>query len=543
MLRVGMVITVQTLPHVFARHEQKTEALRLGHQSRDRAQVVMALVAAALSIASTGYYFRHHLILAYQDSFSHLELSRRFVAGLSPGIAQLGGVWLPVPQVLQSLFSWNYTLYRTGLAGSVVSMASYVAIVVLLYRLIRLYSGKRAWPAIAGALVFAVNVNILYQQSTSMDELPFYAFTTATIYYLARWGATKETTSILVASICSGLAMLCRYEGWFLSVVYVACVLVMGWRFHYSWRDIRGLALVTSVFGLIIPAGGWVIYNYLIFNNPIYFQNGPQSSSAQMAFKHSQGLVINIGNWPLTLKGYFTMLGSDLGLAALALGVIGLIVFVAVERFSARSVPVLGLLLVIPFYLYTLEAGSEPISMPSQPGLLNYRFGLVVAIPIAILTGYLLSKIPGKAMIPAALVVIIGFTGLSAQALRGHQVVLATEASQDLLAQSDQVQVGNFLQHTNGLILMDIVQNERTDYFVVDRTVYDGTKESGRNQWATVLHNPEDFGIKVILMRLPAPGLPSDVVYGALHGSKLLRQDYRLAYSSDGYQVYEARTS
>lgn len=535
-----MVITVHhTLPNVFTRHEPKTEALRLG-QSRDRAQVVVALIAAALSIASTGYYFRHHLILGYQDSFSHLELSRRFAAGLSPGIAQLGGVWLPLPQMLEALFSWNYTLYRTGLAGSAVSMASYVAIVVLLYRLIRLFSGQRAWPAIAGALVFAVNANVLYQQSTSMDELPFYAFTTATVYYLARWAATKETTNILIASISSMLAMLCRYEGWFLSVVYVACVGVMGWRLHYSWRDIRGLSLVMGTFGFVVPAVGWIIYNYLIFNNPIYFQNGPQSSSAQMAAKRSE--IINIGNWPLTLKGYGTMLGSDLGLAALALGVVGLAAFLIAERFSARSVPVLGLLCVIPFYLYTLEAGSEPISMPSQPGLLNYRFGLVVAIPIAILAGYLISKIPGRTMIVAALVIVLGLAGLSAQAFRLHQVVLATEASQDLWAQRGQIQASDFLQRTSGLILIDIVQNERADFFTVDRTVYDGTKESGRNQWAAVLRDPTAFAIKVIVMRHPAPTLPPDAVYGALYGTKALQQNYRLAYSSPTYLIYEART-
>ena len=85
---------------------------------RDRTPLLVGLIAAGVSIASTYYYLRHQLVLGYQDSFSHLELSRRLVAGLSPGIAQLGGVWLPVPQVLESLFSWNYTLYRLGLAGA-----------------------------------------------------------------------------------------------------------------------------------------------------------------------------------------------------------------------------------------------------------------------------------------------------------------------------------------------------------------------------------------------------------------------------------------
>ncbi len=96
-----------------------------------------------------------------------------------------------------------------------------------------------------------------------MDELPFYAFTTAAVYYLAQWGATRDATKVLVAGIASMLAMLCRYEGWFLAVVYVICVVVMGLRLHYSWRDIRGIALIPALFGVAIAAVGWLAYNYL----------------------------------------------------------------------------------------------------------------------------------------------------------------------------------------------------------------------------------------------------------------------------------------
>ena len=71
-------------------------------------------------------------------------------------------------------------------------MACYVASTVLIYRLIRLYSGTRKAPAVAGAIVFATNVNMLYQQSTPMDELPFYLFTIAAVYYLVKWGETRD---------------------------------------------------------------------------------------------------------------------------------------------------------------------------------------------------------------------------------------------------------------------------------------------------------------------------------------------------------------
>jgi hypothetical protein len=530
-----MALTVQTRPRATAASAQtETSAIGTG-PTRDRVALAVGVIATVLSAMSTYYYFRHHLILGYQDSFAHLEISRRVVTGLSPGIAQLGGIWLPVPHLLQALFSWNDGLYRTGLAGSAVSMACYVASTVLLYRLIRVYSGERKWPAVTGAMVFATNVNVLYQQSTPMDELPFYLFTIAAVYYLVRWGETKDPANLLTGSIASMLAVLCRYEGWFLAGIYVICVIVMALRLGYSWRDTRGLALSSAIFGLLVPMSGWLLYNYMIFDSPLYFVYGPTSSTAQMAERHTD---ISIGNWPLTVKGYGYAVLSDLGLAVIAIAVLGLVVFLAAERLSARSVPVLGLLFIVPFYFWTLEAGIEPLSMPQQSGLLNYRFGLVVVIPAAILIGYLATRLSGSAVLPAGLASILALAVMSGQSFGRHQVVLATEAAQDLAAQQSQIQAGDFLmQHTTGLILLDILQNERVSFDVVDRTIYEGTREGGTNRWAAVLGNPQAFGVRVIVMRLPSPAEPVDAVYFALHDSPRLRP-YRLILRSPSYVIY-----
>ena len=97
-------------------------------------------------------------------------------------------------------------------------------------------------PAVAGVVVFATNVNVLYQQSTSTDELPFYAFTIAAVYYLVKWGETRRSTNLLAASVCSMLATLCRYEGWFLSGVYVICVIAMGWPVRVKSTETQGSA-------------------------------------------------------------------------------------------------------------------------------------------------------------------------------------------------------------------------------------------------------------------------------------------------------------
>jgi hypothetical protein len=133
---------------------------------------------------------------------------------------------------------------------------------------------------------------------------------------------------------------------------------------------------------------------------------------------------------------------------------------------------------------------------------------------------------------------VIAAIAVSGSAFARHQVVLATEAAQDLAAQRYQIAAGNFLvQHTTGLILMNNVQNERVAFDVVDRTVYDGTRESGRNQWSAVLRKPLDFGIRVIVMRLPSNVAPPDIAYTTFHGSPLLRP-FRLAYRNPGYLIY-----
>jgi hypothetical protein len=510
---------------------------------RDWVAVMLGLGTTALSVASTSYYLKQHLILGFQDSYSHLEISRRVVTGLSPGVAQLGGVWLPVPQLLQALFSWNYSLYRTGLAGALVSMISYVAVTMFLYKLIRLYAGGRRLPAVAGSLVFALNVNVLYQQSTPMDELPFFAFTAAAVYYLAKWGETRSASNLLTGSAAAMFAALCRYEAWFLAVVFVGCTVAMARRLGYSWSDVRGLTAVPAFVAVVLPIVGWLLYNLLIFGDAFDFTSssttvGPATSAVQQVTAHTSA---GISTW-LALKSYGIAVGSDIGLGVILLGVLGLAVFLDREQMSARSLPVLGTLAIVPFFIGTLQLGTEPMSLPQEGGsLLNYRFGLIVLIAVAIMIGYLVSMAVGRIAILAAAIVIAGLAGISVHALRHHHVALAVEALQDASEQHAQVLAGEFLaDHTTGLVLMDIALNQVADFDVIDRTIYDGSEEDQRNQWTAALANPAAFKVNVIVMRWGEPAVSSDVVYETLHRSPRLHA-YRLAYRSSAYLIYIIR--
>jgi len=506
-----------------------------GRHSRDRGVLLVALTAAAMSIATTAYYFHKNELLGYQDSYSHLEIARRVLVSQTTGIAQLGGIWLPLPHLMQALFAWNWTLYRTGLAGSIVSGLCLVTGSVYIYRIILALSpGKRA-AAFAGAMVFAANPNMLYQASTSMDELPLYAFTLMAVHGLVRWAVTKRAVHLLTASVGSLLAMLCRYEAWFLGGMYFLCVIVMAKQMGYRWREVRGLTLIIGSFGVFVPAAGWLLYNWMIFGNPLNFMFGADSSADQMS--HFVGDAEK-GNWPLTFKDYGITLSSDVGLFVLGAAVLSLVVFLLRERMSNRSMPILALCSVIPFYLYSLENGQEPLEVPTlNDALLNLRFGLIALLPCAILIGYLLSCIPRNWLRTCLSAGMIGaVAGICAMAVMTNNVVLPVEASQENYAQRYQAQAADYLvNHTNGMILINLVGNERVAFPVLNRVIYEGSKGPTGPLWPLALKNPSGEGIETIVMR-DGGASGTDLVYDGLHNSPTLK-GYRKVYTNADYEI------
>src|SRR5258708_3701734 len=66
---------------------------------------------ALLVCYSKGY------LLLYGDAVAHLGIARRIVDSHYPGIAQLGGVWLPLPHLLMLPFIGNMQMWQTGFAA------------------------------------------------------------------------------------------------------------------------------------------------------------------------------------------------------------------------------------------------------------------------------------------------------------------------------------------------------------------------------------------------------------------------------------------
>src|SRR6185437_9427211 len=93
---VMAVLTVQELPRVRISRISRgpiASSLMLVADPWLAATLVVAIIA---SLISWFIAFQNHTILLYRDAHSHLDIARRVVDASSTGLAQLGGVWLPL---------------------------------------------------------------------------------------------------------------------------------------------------------------------------------------------------------------------------------------------------------------------------------------------------------------------------------------------------------------------------------------------------------------------------------------------------------------
>jgi len=198
-----LLVPAVSLAQKQARHTAKQSKVR------DLWLVTTFFTACITSIIACWYYFQQHQILLYHDAYSHMRIARSVFDSATPGIAQLGGVWLPLPHVLMLPFIWNNYLWHSGLAGSFVSMLGYVASAIFLYLSAQRLT-KNGCMSFLGTLLFILNPNILYLQSTPLSELVCIWTLTMACYYFLLWAQEDALRYLVLAAASTFLATIAR---------------------------------------------------------------------------------------------------------------------------------------------------------------------------------------------------------------------------------------------------------------------------------------------------------------------------------------------
>src|SRR3989338_10773218 len=185
--------------------------------------LILGAILVIFSVLAYGRFLQNGLGLAYNDARSHLDIGRRVVESLKPGLAQLGSVWLPLTHLLMVPTVWNDFMWHTGLSGAVQSMLAFVFTGILIYLFLK-NIGVGMLGRIVGVLIFVANLNILYLQSTAMTELLLIATMTAGAYELLKWFIKEDIMTIIRSAFWIMLSTLIKYDGWFLFVFSIILI-------------------------------------------------------------------------------------------------------------------------------------------------------------------------------------------------------------------------------------------------------------------------------------------------------------------------------
>ncbi|MDA3644539.1 glycosyltransferase family 39 protein [Saccharopolyspora indica] len=502
---------------------------------RDPALIAVLVAAALLSIGACVVTALSGTTLAYADAMSHLLITGRVSGASTPGAAQLGGVWLPLPHLLAApLVEWD-PLLRSGIGACALSMGCYVAATGWLYQAGRGITGKAVGGVVAAA-VFATNPNVLYLQSTPMTEVPMLAGIAATIACFVAWCRTDRLRYLLLCALATMLTTLVRYEGWVLLPVLVAAVGWRSWRRAGRWHVVRADLVL---FGVLAASGvvGWIGWNAIIFGDPLNFLRGEFAKPELWVAAGDPA----VGDWAVAGASYLWAVVAVVGPVVLVAAAAGLGFLVWRTRLRAEALaPVL--LLVLPvFYVFALQSGQRPLHVPQISGdLYNVRFGLVVIVPAALLIGYLAAQVRPRSLARCAPVAAgIASVLLAAGGIATLQEPQAFRAG---AAERTSARGAAWLRehYDRGRVLMQSWNNETVN-FESGIPLRDVVYEGSYRQWEPALADPAAHGIRWIHLGR-ARGVP-DRVWTSLHGKPELTRSYALVYADADRQVYRLRGS
>ncbi len=477
---------------------------RLAHP-RDPALAALTVVALVASVIAYLVYASGHNLLGYPETMARLFVARSLVDASAPGLSQLGGVYLPLPQLLATPTIWLDSWYHSGLSASVVSMAAYVLAIRYLYKTGLGLTGA-PFAGVAAAVVFGANPDVLYLQSTPMTVTMLAACAAAAVYHLMRWsqiGAYRQLAGTATAVL---LASLTSYPGWALDG---AVLLAVG---YVAWRQAAGSGMAGPSGG---PAGrnpGLADRIHAIEAHLVFY--------SLPALSGIVGWLVWSARFPVRVQLRFPaywfapeLAGSGSMLTWIALA--GLGYYLARTRLRPETVAPLVLAVFIP-----------------------RACGVLVVLPAALFAGYFAEDLAAgaarffRAAAVTAAVCAIAVTAVAAASWAGGVGSLrAARTAHTGSGQQADLRAGAWLRmHAGGRqVLMELSGNEAVAFALPPGQIID---EASNGLWQPALGDPASRGIGWIYMRR------SDEVWNRLHGSSGL-SGYVLVYSAPDRRIYE----
>jgi len=361
------------------------------------------LFLLALSVCFSLLYYLNGENILYADTMSRLDIARKVIDNLTPGFAQIGNVWLPLPQLLMLPFIWNNFLWHSGIAGALMSGTAFIIGGLYIYKSVKLLTNSFT-SSLLSLCIYALNINVLYLQATAMSETLFLCTLAATIYYLLSWVKTNNIMYLIPAGLAVSAMTYTRYEGWSILFAAIPMVFIVAWIKNKSAAKSESSTILFSALALT-GFIAWTIYLALIFGDPLYwvhyYATPAATGGAGKAVTHvySQNKPFAAAIWE-----YFSSCVWMIGLIPMVLSLLGVVILIT-KSIWKRSLYVFPLLMPLAIFLFmvlTLQRNT-PIQQPNltlasilspdtslQTGF-NVRYGILLLPWVAIVSSYLFS--------------------------------------------------------------------------------------------------------------------------------------------------------
>ncbi len=512
----------------------------------------ICILLTFLSITSFAYYYATGLILLFGDANSRLNIARGVIDSLRPGLGQLSNVWLPLPTLLMLPFIWNNFLWHSGIAGSVVSMAAYIIGGVYLFKSAKIIS-QSFFASFGATLIYALNINLLYFQTTAMSEPIFITALILGIYNLLVWiQDSKKLMYLIFAGIAMTAASLIRYEGWAVMFVSIPAVAFYLWLKTKNYKVMEGntiLYTTIAVFGFVI----WSLYLTTLYGDPLYWQHVYLSPSFQSTSKSvSANYTFNLSVIQASIK-YLTAIVWMNGVipALIALFSLPVLIVQTIRKKTFYFLPLLLQSAIFLFMVYTLQRNT-PINQPELTvahmlsaqtqaySEFNMRYGLTLLPLVALLSTYLFSiRFIVLRLLLVALLTIQVYSYFVPFYTVIYQIPLGNNIER---VKSDPIKGNAMVQwlkgHYDGGLIMISAKIHNPEMlelgFNFKTYIHEGTGE----YWKKSIIEPQTYATWIV----SEPSNKDDQVAKYLNNSQVIKNNYTLVFNENGIEVYKIKT-
>ena len=501
---------------------------------------IILLTAGISGLITSIWAYQHNYITVYADGVSHLNIARRVLDNLQPGIAQLGASWLPVYHLLLLPLVQSNFLWHSGLAGTLVSEISFVISSLFIYLIIYQLTNSKKFSFVS-SIAFIFTPDILYMATTPMTEIFTVMLMLGATYFLIKWVNTQSNFTLLTSSAFVALGVLTRYEVWFYAVISILLVALIEFLKYKNFKKAEGITILYAT-PIALSFFLWIGWNLIIFHDPLYFYNGIFSASAYQIPLEKAGQLPTEGNIFNASYYYLQALGLINGWVYVIISIIGFFVF---YLFSFKKFNYLILLVLaspILFEIISLFSGSTAIWVPNlfPFQMYNIRYGIYGSVFIFIFLPLIFYKLKKVGLFLFILVislqiVIFATSGLPISLRDG--LVGRNDASGKSV-----IEAANFIKsnYSSGLIM---APSGALDPFIFATGLPNKVfiTEGVRKYWDESIVHPEKYATWIVLTKISNGTNIRDGIQEASVKNPLYFKDFKKVFDKGSVLIYKKK--